>query len=233
MQRLSSRWIDHWDPEDAGFWDRTGAEIANRNLRFSILSEHVGFSIWTMWSILVLFMGPDYGIDAAGKFVLVAVPTLVGSVLRLPYTFAVARFGGGNWTIISAALLLIPTILAVIVMLVRAHRAGQRLDLQDDPSDLPQPGEGRDRGRRRRGAGVAAGPRISGAVIGIAGAVGALGGLFINLAFRQSFLTAENGDPAYWSFLAYYLACTAITYVVYLRAAPAEAAHPRLAGAGV
>jgi len=114
--RFASRWIDDWDPEDEGFWDRTGAKIANRNLWFSILSEHIGFSIWTMWSVLVLFMGPEYGIDAAGKFFLVAVPTLVGAVLRLPYTFAVARFGGRNWTIVSASLLLIPAILAAVVM---------------------------------------------------------------------------------------------------------------------
>lgn len=77
------------------------------------------------------------------------------------------------------------------------------------------------------------GRRISGAVIGIAGAVGAMGGLFINLAFRQSFLTAKTGDPAYWSFLAFYVVCAVVTYVVYLRPAPVEAAHPRLASVGV
>jgi MFS transporter, NNP family, nitrate/nitrite transporter len=44
--------------------------------------------------VLVLFLGPAYGIDAAGKFLLTAVPTLVGAGLRLPYGFAVARFGG-------------------------------------------------------------------------------------------------------------------------------------------
>lgn len=38
--------------------------------------------------------------------------TLVGAVVRVPYTFAVAVFGGRNWTIISAGLLLIPTIAA-------------------------------------------------------------------------------------------------------------------------
>lgn len=113
---LRGRWIDQWDPEDAGFWERTGAKVANRNLWFSIFSEHIGFSIWTMWSVLVLFMGPEYGIDAAGKFFLVAVPTLVGSILRLPYTMAPARFGGRNWTIVSAVLLLIPTILAAMVI---------------------------------------------------------------------------------------------------------------------
>lgn len=97
------RWIEEWEPEDPDFWERTGAKIANRNLWFSILAEHIGFSIWTMWSVLVLFMGPEYGIDPAGKFFLLAVPTLVGAVLRLPYTVAVARFGGRNWTVLSAA----------------------------------------------------------------------------------------------------------------------------------
>ncbi len=33
--------------------------IAKRNLIFSIFSEHIGFSIWSLWSVLVLFMGPE------------------------------------------------------------------------------------------------------------------------------------------------------------------------------
>ncbi|MEU5245145.1 DUF3052 family protein, partial [Streptomyces asoensis] len=32
------------------------------DLLFSVLSEHIGFSIWTLWSVLVLFMGPEYGL---------------------------------------------------------------------------------------------------------------------------------------------------------------------------
>ncbi|MFP5023192.1 nitrate/nitrite transporter [Pseudonocardia phyllosphaerae] len=115
-RRLGGRWIEHWDPEDPGFWERTGKTIADRNLWQSIFSEHIGFSIWTIWSVLVLFMGPEYGITPAQKFFLVGVPTLVGAILRLPYTFAVARFGGRNWTIFSAALLIVPTILALVVM---------------------------------------------------------------------------------------------------------------------
>ncbi|WP_306205730.1 nitrate/nitrite transporter [Actinoplanes sp. RD1] len=106
--RLRGRWIDDWRPEDPEFWARGGARVARRNLIFSIFSEHIGFSVWTLWSVLVLFLGPAYGIDPAGKFLLTAVPALVGSVLRIPYTFAVARFGGRNWTIVSASLLLIP-----------------------------------------------------------------------------------------------------------------------------
>ena len=113
---LRGHWIDDWRPEDPGFWAAGGARIARRNLVFSIFSEHIGFSVWTLWSVLVLFLGPAYHVDPAGKFVLTAVPALVGSVLRIPYTFAVARFGGRNWTIVSAALLLIPSIAAAVLV---------------------------------------------------------------------------------------------------------------------
>ncbi|RZQ62628.1 nitrate/nitrite transporter [Amycolatopsis suaedae] len=113
---MSKRWIQHWDPEDEGFWESKGKRIATRNLWFSILAEHVGFSVWTLWSVMVLFMGPEYGLTAADKFLLVSTPTVVGALMRLPYTFAVARFGGRNWTIISATLLLVPTVAAAIVM---------------------------------------------------------------------------------------------------------------------
>ncbi|GGV32674.1 nitrate/nitrite transporter [Streptomyces spectabilis] len=111
-----SRWIQRWDPEDGAFWEREGERVARRNLVFSVLSEHVGFSVWTLWSVMVLFMGPEYGIDPAGKFFLVSMATLVGAVVRVPYTFAVARFGGRNWTVIAAGLLLLPTVAAFAVM---------------------------------------------------------------------------------------------------------------------
>ncbi|WP_328782364.1 NarK/NasA family nitrate transporter [Streptomyces canus] len=111
-----SRWIQQWDPEDETFWKETGEKVAKRNLLFSVLSEHIGFSIWTMWSVLVLFMGPEYGLTPADKFLLTSMVTLVGAVVRVPYTFAVAIFGGRNWTIISAGLLLIPTVAAFAVI---------------------------------------------------------------------------------------------------------------------
>ncbi|HEY0127099.1 MAG TPA: MFS transporter [Blastococcus sp.] len=111
------KWIDDWRPEDPQFWDATGKKVARRNLFFSIFSEHIGFSIWSLWSVLVLFL-PEavFGIDPAGKFLLTTLPTALGAFVRLPYTFAVAKFGGRNWTIVSAALLLIPTIATAIVL---------------------------------------------------------------------------------------------------------------------
>ncbi|WP_108934742.1 nitrate/nitrite transporter [Streptomyces ardesiacus] len=110
------RWIAHWDPEDETFWRETGERTARRNLFFSVLSEHIGFSVWTMWSVLVLFMGPEYGLTPADKFLLTSLVTLVGAVVRVPYTFAVAVFGGRNWTVVSAGLLLVPTVAAFAVM---------------------------------------------------------------------------------------------------------------------
>ncbi|MFF9860278.1 nitrate/nitrite transporter [Streptomyces tendae] len=116
MKARGGRWIEHWDPENETFWKETGRRTARRNLLFSVLSEHIGFSVWTLWSVLVLFMGPEYGLTPADKFLLTSVVTLVGAVVRVPYTFAVAVFGGRNWTIVSASLLLVPTVAAFAVM---------------------------------------------------------------------------------------------------------------------
>jgi NNP family nitrate/nitrite transporter-like MFS transporter len=105
------RWIDIWDPEDATFWAEKGRSVARRNLWPSIFAEFLGFSVWQLWSIVVVSM-PKAGFDYTTNqlFWLIALPSLVGATLRLPYTFAVPKFGGRNWTIVSALLLLIPTI---------------------------------------------------------------------------------------------------------------------------
>lgn len=115
-------YIDKWDAEDVDAWEAGGKDVAKRNLIWSVIAEHVGFSVWSIWSVMVLFMPTEiYGIDAAGKFFLVAVPTLVGSVLRIPYTVATAKFGGRNWTIFSALILLVPTVATLYLMLNPGH----------------------------------------------------------------------------------------------------------------
>src|SRR5919198_5891108 len=110
------RWIDHWDPEDERFWETAGRRIARRNLALSIFTEHLGFSIWVLWTIVVINLA-NVGITMSvpEQFWLTAVPNLIGSALRVPYTFAVPRFGGRAWTCVSASLLLIPSLLLAIV----------------------------------------------------------------------------------------------------------------------
>jgi NNP family nitrate/nitrite transporter-like MFS transporter len=53
--------------------------------------------------------------------------------------------------------------------------------------------------------------------MGLIGAVGALGGVGINLAFRQSFLDSGSGTGAFVTFLVFYALAFAVTWAVYLR----------------
>ncbi|MDL9936788.1 nitrate/nitrite transporter [Gordonia sp. ABSL1-1] len=109
--------ITDWDPEDREAWDAGNDKIAKRNLIWSVICEHVGFSVWSLFSVMTLFMGAEYGISADQKFVIAATATFVGSCLRIPYTQATARFGGRNWAIFSAVVLLIPTGLTMMLMM--------------------------------------------------------------------------------------------------------------------
>lgn len=111
------RWIEDWRPEDPEFWATVGKRVARRNLIFSIFAEHIAFSVFLLWSIVVVQMtaaadgtaaASGWALSTTQALWLVAVPTGVGAFLRLPYTFAVPVFGGRNWTVISALLLLIP-----------------------------------------------------------------------------------------------------------------------------
>ena len=111
----AGKWIDGWNPEDTHQWENGGQKIAARNLRWSIFAEFLGFVIWQLWSIVVVQLpAAGFTFDTAQIFWLISMPSLVGATLRFPYTFMVPRFGGRNWTIISAALLLIPAIALAI-----------------------------------------------------------------------------------------------------------------------
>ena len=110
-------WIEDWRPEDDAFWENGGKAIAKRNLIWSIFAEHLGFSVWLLWSVSAALLAKQgFVFTPQQLFFLVAVPNLVGSLIRIPYTFAVGKFGGRNWTVISALLLLIPTVLYVVAV---------------------------------------------------------------------------------------------------------------------
>jgi NNP family nitrate/nitrite transporter-like MFS transporter len=116
--RTRGRWITRWEPEDESFWAATGHRVARRNLIWSIVVEHIGFSIWLLWSaVAVSLPAAGFRFTVDQLFWLVALPNLVGSAMRIPYTAAVARFGGRNWTTVSSALLLVPIALMVSCVL--------------------------------------------------------------------------------------------------------------------
>jgi NNP family nitrate/nitrite transporter-like MFS transporter len=110
MSERPTTWISDWNPENEKFWNSKGKFIARRNLIWSIVAENIGFSVWLIWSIVATKLpqaGFHYTTDQL--FQLVALPGLIGSLMRFPYTFAVTTFGGRNWTIFSVAALFIPT----------------------------------------------------------------------------------------------------------------------------
>ena len=110
MSEPNSTWIADWNPEDEKFWQSTGKAIALRNLIWSIVAENIGFSVWAIWSIVATKLpAAGFHYTTGELFNLVALPGLVGALLRFPYTFAVTTFGGRNWTIFSASVLFIPT----------------------------------------------------------------------------------------------------------------------------
>ena len=114
------RWIDDWEPEDDSFWTDQGQARAARNLSVSMFAEHLAFGIWVVWTIVVLNLA-DAGIrlPLSDLFVLTLLPNVIGSLLRLPYTLAVARWGGRAWTTVSALLLAVPA--ALLAAVVPSH----------------------------------------------------------------------------------------------------------------
>ena len=75
VERRKGRWIDKWNPDDEQFWESTGKSGARRNLIFSIFAENLGFSIWVLWTIIVINLG-NIGItmSLSEAFWLTAVP---------------------------------------------------------------------------------------------------------------------------------------------------------------
>ncbi|ORV91397.1 MFS transporter [Mycobacterium interjectum] len=106
-----------WDPEDDVAWNAGNHAIARRNLVWQVVNVHVAFSIWYLWSVMVLFMPQSvYGFSTGDKLLVGATAALVGGLARIPYSMAANWFGGRNWTMFSAVLLLFPTAGAIFLL---------------------------------------------------------------------------------------------------------------------
>lgn len=108
---MPSNVLTRWEPEDKSFWESEGKRIAYRNLYISIPALMLAFSVWMLWSVVVVNL-PKAGFDLTKNqmFWLTALPALSGATLRIFYSFLVPIFGGRRWTAISTASLLIPAI---------------------------------------------------------------------------------------------------------------------------
>lgn len=108
---MSTHVLTKWDPEDKAFWEKEGKAIASRNLWISIPALLLAFSVWMVWSMVVVNL-PNVGFKFSNDqlFWLAALPGLSGATLRIFYSFMVPIFGGRKWTTLSTASLLLPAL---------------------------------------------------------------------------------------------------------------------------
>src|ERR1700739_2826555 len=187
------RHISNWDPEDVAAWEAGNKKVARRNLIWCVFAMHVGYSVWSIWSVMVLFMPRSvYGLSPADKLLLGATATLVGGCLRIPYAMAVAKFGGRNWMVFSSLVLVIPTVGTILLL----ANPGQPLWMYLGCAALTGMGGG-NFSAAVADANVFYPQRLKGAALGIAGGGGNLGVPVIQIVGLVVLATAGDRKP-YW-----------------------------------
>ncbi len=185
--------ISNWDPEDIVAWKGGNQKIARRNLIWCVGAMHVGYSVWSIWSVMVLFMPQSvYGLSAADKFLLGATATFVGGCLRIPYSVAVVKFGGRNWMVFSSLVLLIPTVGTILLL----ANPGQPLWTYVLCAALTGLGGG-NFAAAMTNVNVFYPQRLKGEALGITGGGGNIGVPVIQIVGLVVLATAGNRQP-YW-----------------------------------
>lgn len=101
--------IAQWDPENAAFWQKSGAHIAKRNLWISIPCLMLAFIVWMLFSIVSVNLNKiGFHFTTNQLFLLTAIPSVSGAILRVPYSFVIPIFGGRVWTAFSTVILIVP-----------------------------------------------------------------------------------------------------------------------------
>ena len=101
--------IQDWRPEDSAFWQERGQRIASRNLWISIPCLLLAFCVWMLFSAVAVNLNKvGFNFTTDQLFLLTALPSVSGAILRVPYSFVIPIFGGRRWTAISTCFLLIP-----------------------------------------------------------------------------------------------------------------------------
>lgn len=190
-RRSGPRHISHWDPEDLVAWEAGNKTIARRNLLWSVVTVHLGYSVWTLWPVMALFMPQNvYGFSAGDKFLLDIVATLVGACMRTPYSLATAIFGGRNWAMFSVMVLLMPVVGTMVLL------ANPGLPLWPYLVCAALTGLGGGNFAASMTNANAFYPhRLKGSALGIAGGIGNLGVPVIQLVSLAVIATAGDGKP--------------------------------------
>ncbi|MGM3162981.1 NarK family nitrate/nitrite MFS transporter [Dickeya undicola] len=109
--------IREWRPEDVQFWHTQGRGIAQRNLWISIPCLLLAFCVWMLFSTVAVNLNKvGFHFTTDQLFMLTALPSVSGALLRVPYSFIIPLVGGRRWTTFSTLILIIPCVwLGVVV----------------------------------------------------------------------------------------------------------------------
>ncbi|EDQ6041417.1 NarK family nitrate/nitrite MFS transporter [Salmonella enterica subsp. enterica] len=101
--------LSDWRPENPAFWENKGKGIARRNLWISVSCLLLAFCVWMLFSAVAVNLNKiGFNFTTDKLFLLTALPSLSGAILRVPYSFMVPLFGGRKWTVLSTVILIIP-----------------------------------------------------------------------------------------------------------------------------
>jgi len=109
--KSTSYLLKDWKPESDAFWNNKGKAIARRNLAISVACLLLAFCVWMLFSAVAVNLNKvGFNFTTDQLFLLTALPSLSGAILRVPYSFMVPVFGGRNWTVLSTVILIIPCV---------------------------------------------------------------------------------------------------------------------------
>lgn len=110
-ERATGAVITEWRPEDPAFWQQRGHRVASRNLWISVPCLLLAFCVWMLFSAVAVNL-PKVGFNFTTDqlFMLTALPSVSGALLRVPYSFMVPLFGGRRWTAFSTGILIVPCV---------------------------------------------------------------------------------------------------------------------------
>lgn len=110
-EKLSSSWLQFWEPEDEVFWEQTGKSIAWRTLWITTITLILSFATWFMMSAIVTKLpGIGFKFTTQELFWLAAMPGLAGGTLRIIHTFLLPIFGTRHVITFATLIKLIPCI---------------------------------------------------------------------------------------------------------------------------
>ena len=77
---MTTHVLTRWEPENESFWKEQGAIVANRNLWISIPCLMLAFSVWMLWSVVVVNLDKaGFQLSKNQMFWLTALPALSGA----------------------------------------------------------------------------------------------------------------------------------------------------------